>query len=64
MAVVINAIAGKKYMTLILRKCKNCRTIFRARLADAKRGWALYCSKSCKAIAQEKRTGQFKQLMR
>lgn len=29
-----------------------------ARAADVKRGWARFCSKSCKAMEQEKRTGQ------
>ena len=38
---------------------KSCRTEFEARIADRKRGWARYCSKSCKAIAQERRTGQY-----
>jgi hypothetical protein len=35
--------------------CKNhrCRQPFTARVADRNRGWALYCSKSCKAIAQD-----------
>jgi len=30
-------------------KCKNCKTMFTARVADRKRGWGKYCSKSCKA---------------
>lgn len=38
--------------------CKHCRSPFIARTADRKRGWALFCSKSCKAKRQEKRTGQ------
>ena len=29
-----------------------CNTTFEARVADRKRGWAIYCSKSCKARAQ------------
>lgn len=29
------------------------------RSADVKRGWGKYYSKSCKAIAQERRTGQY-----
>lgn len=29
-----------------------------ARVADRKRGWGRFCSKSCKAIKQEQRTGQ------
>ncbi len=30
------------------------------RTADVKRGWGKFFSKSCKAIHQEKRTGQYK----
>lgn len=30
-------------------QCRNCGGGFVARLADLKRGWAKYCSKSCKA---------------
>lgn len=33
---------------------------FVARVADRKRGWGKFCSKSCKAIKQEARTGQCK----
>lgn len=38
---------------------RRCRAPFVARVADRKRGWAKYCSKSCKAVVQEKRTGQY-----
>lgn len=38
-------------------KCKCCGDPFVARVADRKRGWARFCSKSCKAIRQTKRTG-------
>lgn len=38
--------------------CEWCRKPFTARKADRKRGWARFCSKSCKASKQEKRTGQ------
>lgn len=41
-------------------KCKCCRKTFTARVADRQRGWAKYCSKSCKAKHQEQRTGQFR----
>ena len=40
-------------------KCQRCRELFTARTADRKRGWARFCSKSCKAIKQEQQTGQF-----
>lgn len=40
--------------------CKRCKEPFTARTADRKRGWALFCSKSCKAIKQEQRTGQYR----
>lgn len=33
-------------------KCKQCDKPFTARTADRNRGWALFCSKSCKAIKQ------------
>lgn len=39
-------------------KCKTCGLPFEARVADRKRGWARFCSKSCKAIKQERRTSQ------
>ena len=40
-------------------KCKQCKSEFTARTADVKRGWGKFCSKSCKATHQEKRTGQY-----
>ena len=40
-------------------KCQCCGDLFTARTADRKRGWARFCSKSCKAVKQEKRTGQY-----
>lgn len=40
-------------------ECKRCKQPFVARVADRARGWARYCSKSCKAVAQEARTGQY-----
>lgn len=33
--------------------CKCCNQKFMARVADRKRGWGKYCSKSCKAIQQD-----------
>lgn len=47
------------------RTCKNqnCKVQFLARTADVKRGWAKFCCKSCKAIVQEKRTGQYKKML-
>lgn len=41
-------------------KCKECGKKFMARIADRKRGWGKFCSKSCKAKKQEKRTGQYR----
>lgn len=35
-------------------KCKQCKTVFMARVADRKRGWGKFCSKSCKAKKQVK----------
>lgn len=46
----------------IARKCNHCRTNIFPRLADVRRGWGLYCSKSCKASAANpnKRAGSNK----
>lgn len=41
-------------------KCERCKDPFSARTADRKRGWARFCSKSCKAIKQTQRTGRGK----
>ena len=41
-------------------KCARCEKPFTARVADRERGWAKFCSKSCKAKKQEARTGQHK----
>lgn len=32
--------------------CERCKQEFEARVADRKRGWARFCSKSCKAVNQ------------
>ena len=40
-------------------ECLCCKDEFTARKADRARGWARYCSKRCKAIKQEQRSGQF-----
>ena len=50
---------------IVQRKCENkkCGKVFPARSADVKRGWARFCSKSCKATAQEARTGQYAELL-
>ena len=41
----------------IICKC-GCGRKKMVRIADVKRGWGKFYSKSCKAIAQERRTGQ------
>jgi len=38
-------------------QCKRCQKPFTARTADRARGWAQFCSKSCKAIRQVQRGG-------
>jgi hypothetical protein len=44
----------------VQRICKHCGGLFMARVADVKRGWGRFCSKSCKASHQEYRTnGQY-----
>ena len=46
--------------SMVERTCSNkrCGAKFMARSADVKRGWAKFCSKSCKASEQESRTHQ------
>jgi len=44
-------------------KCACCGDPFLARTADRKRGWARFCSKSCKARKQEARTGQHREYL-
>jgi hypothetical protein len=41
------------------RICANrqCRAVFHPRKVDVKRGWGRFCSKSCKAAVQTRRTG-------
>ena len=41
--------------------CENklCKINFEARVADRKRGWGKFCSKSCKAKRQERQTLQY-----
>lgn len=43
---------------------KRCKKRFMARVADRKRGWGKFCSKSCKAVKQEARTGQHREFLR
>lgn len=45
-------------------QCKCCGMPFIARVADRERGWARFCSKSCKASRQERRTGQYQDFLR
>jgi hypothetical protein len=40
-------------MSTIERNCKTCKKQFQARQADVNRGWALYCTKSCKAKSDQ-----------
>lgn len=44
----------------IVVKCERCRGEFSARVADRKRGWGRFCSKSCKAVRQTQVTGRGK----
>ena len=43
------------HMTAV--KCKRCSVEFQARIADVNRGWGKFCSKSCKANLQARKTG-------
>jgi hypothetical protein len=47
----------------VIVKCNCCKQLFSARVADRQRGWARFCSKSCKAKKQEARTGQYSDLL-
>lgn len=46
-------------------KCQanQCGKMFAVRVADRARGWGRFCSKRCKAIEQEARTGQYRALL-
>jgi hypothetical protein len=44
---------------MVERECLWCKKMFMARVADIRRGWALFHSKRCKAMEQENRTGQY-----
>ena len=50
-------------MAMVEQKCR-CGVVFKARRADVNRGWGKFCSKSCKANEQERRTGQYAALKR
>lgn len=39
----------KPMPALVDRRCAFCHAPFKARASDVKRGWGLYCSKTCKA---------------
>ena len=41
----------------------RCGKDFTARTADRKRGWARFCSKSCKASEQEGRTSAYREFL-
>ena len=41
----------------IEKPCNRCKKPHTVRVADVKRGWGKYCSKSCKAVEQTQRTG-------
>lgn len=43
--------------TMVDRKCASCGGAFQARKADVDRGWARFCSKSCKARKQSRTQG-------
>lgn len=43
--------------------CKNCKKPFVARVADINRGWGKFCTKSCKALKQEQKTGQYRKYL-
>lgn len=44
---------SKQSGSTVTVNCKTCDSPFTARVADRKRGWAIYCSKRCKAKMQK-----------
>lgn len=42
----------------VVKPCQWCGKDHEVRRADLNRGWGKYCSKRCKAMEQESRTGQ------
>ena len=44
--------------SMTTQTCGWCHKPFQVHTADVARGWGKFCSKSCKASEQEKRTGQ------
>lgn len=49
-------------MAEITKACECCGKPMQVRSADVKRGWGRFCSKSCKASEQARRTGQYRAL--
>lgn len=45
-------------MAAITKQCECCGKSMQVRAADVARGWGRFCSKSCKASAQERHTHQ------
>lgn len=45
-------------MSKVTKLCSWCKKPHVVRQADLNRGWGKFCSKKCKAMEQEKRTGQ------
>lgn len=50
-------------MVKVICTNKRCSNEFEAKQSDINRGWGKFCSKSCKAVKQEQRTGQYKNLL-
>jgi len=46
----------------IKRICEHCNKEFIAKQADVVRGWAKFCSKSCKAYKQEEKKKMWNKL--
>jgi len=43
---------------MVITKCIQCGSPKSVRQVDLNRGWGKFCSKSCKAVDQERKTGQ------
>lgn len=47
----------------VTKSCKSCKKEMQVRVADVRRGWGKFCSKSCKAKDQVKKSGyQFRKV--
>lgn len=56
-AAMIGRATRASKITKVEKRCKTCKCVFYPKVTDVQRGWGKFCSKSCKAIEQTRRTG-------